>query len=151
MAAMRIEEIRKLPVGKVMRKKSISVRPGDSVSRVARLLTSVTLSEVPVVDNDKFVGVVFEHDLLKALIEPSSLSAGDIMMEPMGGISFSPRKASDVMRRPRVSLSPHDTVGFAAKVMFKTRTSVLPVAEKGRIVGRVFEDDLIRLLAKAGQ
>lgn len=49
----------------VMRKSILAVRPTAHIAQVAKLMRSRKIGCVPVIDNDKLVGIITEHDLLE--------------------------------------------------------------------------------------
>jgi CBS domain-containing protein len=57
-----------LLVGKIMTKKVHTVRPDDSIQKVARTLCTKKISGMPVVDKkNRLVGIISEKDILEAL------------------------------------------------------------------------------------
>ncbi|HOT24074.1 MAG TPA: CBS domain-containing protein [Thermoleophilia bacterium] len=54
-------------VADIMTEHVYTVRPGDPVRKVARLMSEHRFDRVPVVDGDKVVGIIGRHDVLEAL------------------------------------------------------------------------------------
>lgn len=58
-----------LTIWQVMKHKPVTVRPDDSIQAVAELLTKAEFHALPVVDEDKLVGIVTTTDIIKYLLE----------------------------------------------------------------------------------
>lgn len=57
-----------LTVGQVMNYKPVTVSPDDSIKLVAELLTKAEFHALPVVDDDKLVGIVTTTDIIKCML-----------------------------------------------------------------------------------
>ena len=51
-----------------MEKKVITIESNEKIERAARLMEKKKLKRLPVVDNDKLVGIVARADIIRALI-----------------------------------------------------------------------------------
>lgn len=58
-----------LTIGQVMNHKPVTVAPTDSVKLVAELLTKAEFHALPVVDNDKLVGIITTTDIIRCLLQ----------------------------------------------------------------------------------
>jgi CBS domain-containing protein len=152
-----VEKTRPKHVKDVMSRNVITVRPEAHIQDVAALMTAHHLRALPVVDDEnQVVGIITESDLflkekgipfsavkLPALFEkwvdPSHLS--EIYL------AASEHTAADVMTDDVVTVSPNDTVGHSAFLMFKHDFRTLPVVDNGKLVGIISRVDFIRLLA----
>ncbi len=63
----RIKKVGEAKVKNAMTKKVITVSPEEDVSKAAKLMREKRINRLPVVDNEKLVGIVTRGDLLKAL------------------------------------------------------------------------------------
>ena len=59
------------------------------------------------------------------------------------------KKCGDVMTRNVISAKPNDTVLRVSRLMMKHAISQLPVIEKGRVVGTVTEEGIVRNLSSS--
>jgi acetoin utilization protein AcuB len=55
----------------IMTLKPITCAPGNSVAYVAQIMTQKTIDAIPIVDDDRLVGLVTSTDLLHLLVEGS--------------------------------------------------------------------------------
>jgi CBS domain-containing protein len=79
------EEARTIPVGKVMSTPAFTVNEDDSVEILVELMLSQGLSRIPVVKDRIPIGIVARFDLLKMVIDRSSVTQDAI--ESYGGQS----------------------------------------------------------------
>lgn len=63
----RIKKVGEAKVKNAMTKKVITISPEEDVSKAAKLMREKRINRLPVVDNEKLVGIVTRGDLLKAL------------------------------------------------------------------------------------
>jgi len=115
---------------KIMVENVVTVKPDDTVKKVAELLNKHEIGCVIVVNQEKPVGIVTERDMIKRVIHKST----------------NPEKAkvSDIMSKPLIEASPDMRAGDAAKLMLERNIKKLPVVENGQLIGLVSLTDLIR-------
>ena len=137
----------------VMTTRVFWVRKDESFKEMAAALRKHRISAFPVLDEEyKVIGVVSEADLLtkEALdAEPGVFSA--ILHrrdhEKARGIT-----AGDLMTRTPVTVTPHDTVEHAAKLMYMRRVKRLPVVEaNGRLVGIISRADVLAVFDRSDE
>ncbi|MFC2174292.1 CBS domain-containing protein [archaeon] len=62
------EKLRKATAETVMSPEVVTVAPSTHVSEVADLMTEANLTHVPVIEDDKLVGLVTRSDLIKSML-----------------------------------------------------------------------------------
>lgn len=137
----------------------VSVSPGASLGRIARLMHERAISGVPVVDADRRVlGMVTDLDLilLNTRLDPPHflpILEGRIPLETP--THFRRRiqhsvgnTARDVMNENVVTTDPEEDVEILAALMVKEQVNPVPVVEDGRLVGVVSRADVIRWMAR---
>ena len=111
----------------MMTKRVITVAPSATVKQIGALLASKNISGVPVVDGGKVLGIVTEHDLLKA--------RGSTM-------------AKTIMKKPVVSVAPDTSLGEIARKLATRKIKRVPVIDKtGHLVGIVSRADVVKAMA----
>jgi CBS domain-containing protein len=101
---------------------SVSV-PGNR-DDVLKVLQKKRVSGVPVVKNDKVVGMITRTDLLKNREED---------------------QVALLMSRSPVTISPNDTLVEAARLLVKHRIRRLPVVEDGALAGIISIADIVKV------
>jgi acetoin utilization protein AcuB len=115
-----------------------AVTPHAPLAEVLRLLNRRGVRHVPVIENERLVGIISDRDVKAAL----ALSLG-----PGGDTIY--RTAGQIMTRDPETIASVCPVEEAARIMVTKRISALPVIEEGRLTGIVTETDLLRLLSHA--
>lgn len=152
-----MEKTRPLHVKDVMSRKVVTVHPDENIQDVAALMTEHHLRALPVVNyENRIVGIITESDLfLKEKGIPFSAVKLPALFEKWVDpshlaeiyLAASEHTVADVMTEDVVTVSPEDTVGHSAFLMFKNGFRTLPVVEDGKLVGIISRVDFIRLLA----
>jgi CBS domain-containing protein len=73
-----IEEAKALKTGQIMSTPIIVAQPGDSVEAAGRMMLTKKIKKLPVVENEKLVGIVTLTDLFK--FEPELIKSYTILM-----------------------------------------------------------------------
>lgn len=142
----------------LMTKEVFSVKPDDSIRKVAELLIEHHISGVPVVDEkDKVCGIITESDLMRKRIAPQLPDQLCILGSILyyNGLSdyqkafkkFSAMSAGQLMTEDVVTTTLGEDVKDAAKKMLDKHLKVLPVVDyDGRLQGVLSRRDIVRLL-----
>lgn len=143
----------------------ITCKPDDPVSTLVDLFKNNHISGMPVVENEKVVGIVSETDLLK-LFKTPEFSVDMLLPSPFEIIEMPIRSVirfeefkkaledirmkpvRDIMKKKIYSISPDSTLEDASNMMVKHRVNRLPVIENGKLVGILVRSDIIRCLSK---
>ncbi len=65
-----LESGNSVPVGEIMQKTVISVSPGEKTGVAAEIMVRLDISRLPVMDDERLVGIIDRHDILKGLTCP---------------------------------------------------------------------------------
>jgi len=123
-------DISNIKIKEVMSIDVISVASNSTVSEAASKMISSNVHQLPVVDDNKIVGMINYKDIID-------------------GRATVDAKISNFSTKVK-SIGPDDTIGVAAKNMVEHDTKALPVTEKNHIVGIISSSDIIPLISKAG-
>lgn len=108
----------------------IHVHAHESVHSVVRLLAERRIGCVPVVENDRVVGIFSERDLVYRVA-----SEGAAVLD---------RPVSALMTAPAITISPDTPVLHGLSMMTKRRIRHLPVVVDDRLVGLISIGDLVK-------
>lgn len=129
---MRVEDI--------MRKKLVTVTPSTTLKEALSLLRGNRIRHLPVVENEKLVGIVSDRDIRDGL--PSNLCEHDddemILLKPI----------SELMHKTVITAHPLDFIEDAAATVYDFKVGSLPVVEADRLVGIVTESDILNCLVE---
>lgn len=143
----------------VMEESPITCQADIGVADAARLLRENEISGMPVLDGDRFAGIVSESDLLKLLSTekesnlwlPSPLEIIEIPIRDIihwekmqsGLEEISKKKVSEIMSRKVRSIRPDESIERAAFIMTRHKINRLPVLEDEKLVGIITRGDII--------
>ena len=136
----------KAMVKDVMTTQVVAVRRDATFKEMAATLRRFRVSAFPVVDeHQKVIGVVSEADLLvKEALGHHGVIDGLVHhkeVQKAEGVT-----AGDLMTHPAVTVRPGDSVGHAARLMYRLRIKRLPVVDAGGgLIGLVSRTDLLAI------
>jgi acetoin utilization protein AcuB len=132
---VRIEDWMKFPVH--------FVRPLDSIAQARAVLEQFRINQLPVVVDDRLVGIVTDRDLRSA--SPSVAETAAIDAGTVESLMLDPEKTpiAQVMTEHVLTLTPKDSVEQATRVLLKERIGAIPIVEKDRLVGIVCRSDML--------
>ena len=105
------------------------------------LLRRSELRHIPILDNDRLVGVLSDRDV--ARWAPSLLTS--LTPQEYNRV-FEETPVGKVMTRNPISVSPEAPLAEAVNLMYKHRLGCLPVLEAGRLSGIITVTDMLRAL-----
>lgn len=123
-------------VGKRMTKKVVAAAPEDTLERAAELLAGHRIHRLPVVRDNKLVGIVSDSDIRNAAVRPEGGSLG---MKTVG----------EIMTREVITVTPWDTLEDALLILQKKRLGALPVVDKNRVIGIITKADVLAALVES--
>lgn len=147
-----------MTVDNYMTKTPITVGPEATAEEIARLMVQHRIGCLPVVDSEgALLGLITERELFlqERRVPFSTVIAHSLMgawvdteqleecYEKLRGI-----RASELMARNVVTISPGTPTGEAARLMVKIERNHLPVIENGKVVGILARHDLLRALLR---
>jgi CBS domain-containing protein len=108
----------------------ITIGVFESVSDALDTMVENKIAALVLTDGAKVIGVVSEHDILKAI----SMNGVSVLNAPVGHI------ATDRL----VTVSPEETTKRVMQLMTHSRIRHLPVTENGELVGIVSVGDIVK-------
>lgn len=107
-----------------------TVTPDVTIAEVVAELAHWNCGALPVVEDDRLIGIVSERDVVRELYRQGS----GLMGEP----------ASAIMTSAVVTCSPEDSATELARVMTEMRVRHVPVVVDGSLVGIVSIGDVVK-------
>lgn len=116
-------------VADLMTHEVVTLKETDELGLAEAILDLGRIRHLPVVRDEKLVGLVTHRDLLRALAEGRNRRV----------------TAADVMQRELRTATPESSLREAAQVMLEFKLGCLPVIDRDRnLVGIITEADLVR-------
>ncbi len=140
-----------MKVADVMTRGVISIAPGETMARAARLMLQYDVSGFPVIDNGKLVGIVTEGDFLRRAESGTErhrprwiefLSSPGRLAEEYAHAHG--RKVAEVMTGDVVTIGEDADLEDAARLMESHHVKRLPVVTAGAVVGMLTRANLVR-------
>lgn len=117
----------------IMKRAVLTVTPSTTLAEALHLARTRGIRHLPVVDEDRLVGIVSDRDLKRA----------------MGMSAYQDVRMGAIMTAAVLhTAAPTFTVEEAARIMVTERISALPVTTEGRLVGIVTETDVLALFIR---
>ena len=134
-------------VSRWMTKTVVTIKPHDTVRQARELLSKHRINQLPVVVNNKLVGIVTDRDIRDAY--PSSLR----LLRGKDIDDFADAHTiEEVMTYDVIAVNPQTTLREAAQRLRRQRLGALPVVEQEKLVGIITRSDLLdAFLAETSQ
>ncbi len=122
-----------------MKTEVVTAKPSDTFYEIAKTMREKKIRHMPVVDNQKIIGMLSDRDLrLAAPSAATSLSKGEI------GYLLEKVTAAEIMNHQLFVVKPDTTIEYASKMMKDHKIGALPVVENGgKIVGIISTIDIL--------
>lgn len=132
-----LERIPEKPISEIMTVKILTTRPDDPITRIWDLMIEKDFTGLPVVKDDKTIGMITRFDMLKGparIGKESERRPSDSMQMPV----------EKFMSTPLYYVKPEDTVRSVIELMLKHGVGRMSVVDDGMLVGIVDRNDLIK-------
>jgi len=127
----------------IMTRDLITLHPKDTLSEVKEVFQSHTIHHIPVVEEDKMLGIVSKTDLDYYERHYDHLSYGKMLEE--GQLRL--YKLEDVMTKGLATLTPKSPISDALELLKENIFHAIPIEQEGKLVGIVTPHDIICALA----
>lgn len=122
-----------------MTRKVIYISPDTTVAYAADLMREQDIHRLPVIENDKLVGLVTEGTIAEA----SPSKATTLSIFEMNYL-LNKTKVKDVMIRDVITVSQFASLEDAVYLMFKHKVGILPVMDNGQLSGVITDRDVFK-------
>ena len=120
-----------------MKQKVLTLGPEASAFEALRLCRERRIRHIPVVKDERLVGIISDRDLRDAsppLGDPERVSTmKEILLE-------------EVMTREVITTHPEDTIVHAVREMYERKIESLPVVDEEKLLGIVTSSEVMRAL-----
>lgn len=123
-----------------MTRKVVYVSPDTTVAHTADMMREQGLRRLPVIENDRLVGIVTE----RTMAEASPSKATSLSIYEMNYL-LNKTKIRDIMIRDVITVSPYASLEDAVYAMMKNHVGILPVVESGQVYGVITEKMFLKL------
>lgn len=118
------------PLSLIMTKNVVTVSPNDNLSLVKELLFQKKFQHIPVVEDEKLVGIITSYDLMKL----------DMKFEEYPNI-----KVESVMTKKVVTLEPNEKIGTVTQIFLRHLFHGVPIVDEHKILkGIVTTHDIMK-------
>jgi CBS domain-containing protein len=140
----------------IMTKDLITVSPEMGIASAARVLLENGINGVPVLDSGRLVGILCQSDLIaqqKKIPVPSlfTLLDGFIPLKSAKHFEKALKKiaaitVADAMTSHPITVDPETSIEEVASLMVDKNFHTIPVVDKGKLVGIVGKEDILKTL-----
>jgi acetoin utilization protein AcuB len=125
-----------------------SVRPRDSAQHARDLMERHRVNQLPVLHEDRVVGIVTDRDLRDAFPSALESAVGEFSprRRPPAGTDPETIVVEDLMTHDVLTVSADTPLAEAARLMRSERIGAVPVVERGHVVGILARSDLLEAL-----
>lgn len=128
-------------VSQWMTKSVLTVKPHDTLRHARELMAKHRVNQLPVVVNEKLVGIVSDRDIRDAYPSSLKLVRGKDIDDFAEAYTV-----EEAMTYNVISVTPDTSIREAAQRLRRQRFGALPVVEKGKLVGIITRSDLLDAL-----
>jgi len=155
-----VEGLMQEPVDGIMVRNVIMIRKDQTLEALLTLLREKGISGVPVIESDGTIcGIVTEYDVMNFLsekaktriklpIELLALERGERLNALSMLEGFKSMKVSEIMKSPPITAPPTMKVRDVVALMVKHEVNRIPIVDKGKPVGIITREDIIRALSE---
>ena len=141
----------------IMTRDVITVGPDTDITQATRMLLENRINGLPVVDaENRLVGIVCQSDMIaqqKRIPLPSLFTLLDGYIPLTSSKQFerevekiAATRVEQAMTPKPVTVSPGTSIEDIASLMVEKKLHTLPVVEKGKVVGVIGKEDMLRTL-----
>ena len=128
-----------MKVRDIMTKEVTTLDVNEELSLADDIMNLGRIRHLPVVDDDKLVGIISQRDLFRASLA-SAMGFGEEAMRDF----LKTVVVKKIMTTPVITVSPDTDIKEAGLIMLEKKFGCLPVVEDGQLVGLITETDIVR-------
>jgi acetoin utilization protein AcuB len=121
-----------------MTKSVLTIKPHDTLKQAREVMTKHRVNQLPVVVDDKVVGIVTDRDIRDAYPSSMRLLRGKEIDEFADSYTV-----EEVMTYNVITISSDASLREAAQRLRKQRFGAVPIVDHGQLVGIITRSDLL--------
>ncbi len=121
----------------------ISISTEQSLREAEEIMVTHKIRRLPVIKEEKLVGILSQEDIKRALPSVLNGTIGDDSWD-----SAAQAKVSSLMTANPITASPLDPIEDVAVTMRKNKVGGIPVCHDGELVGIITESDIFQAFAE---
>lgn len=134
-----------LKIREVMTRDPITITSDSTIGKALVLMRENGISRLPVIKNDKLVGLVTIRDIIDKVLQPRTRATrGEVAGEKIRSLGY---KVSDIMTKSVIQSSPEDDLSTAIKKMIENNVSCLIIVSHNRVSGILTWTDILGVVA----
>ncbi|CRH92775.1 Inosine-5'-monophosphate dehydrogenase [Chlamydia trachomatis] len=126
-----------MAVKEFMTRKVVYISPDTTIAHAADLMRDQNIHRLPVIENDKLVGLVTEGTIAEA----SPSKATSLSIYEMNYL-LNKTKVKDVMIKDVITVSQFASLEDAVYLMYQNKVGILPVVDDGQLYGIITDRDV---------
>ena len=131
-----------MTVSEIMTTEVITASMDDTLGEIREVFESNHIHHLPIVHDNKLVGIVSDRDVLKDLSPDADMVGAD-----NHALDTLKKTADQIMTHRVITVSLEDTIEEASTAMLEKEISCLPILERsGAVVGIVTKTDILKNL-----
>src|SRR5215510_5922118 len=134
-----------MEVAQWMTKSLMTIKPKDTIRHARERLAKYRINQLPVVTDEKLVGIVTDSDISDAYPSSLRLFYGKDIDE--FGDSHT---VEEIMTYNVMAISPQTSLREAAQRLRRQRFGALPVVEQDKLVGIITRSDILDAMLAEG-
>ena len=133
----------KITVKEIMTKDVVHVSPAERLVHARRLMLEAHVGRLPVIDEDKLVGMITSKDLMRAFIDFRKKVPEKYQKSQIKEVLV-----EDIMSTNPIFVSKDMSITEVSEIMIETGFNGLPVVEGTEVMGIITQTDILRLIEK---
>lgn len=143
------EEIGEEPIEKYMTRNPKTVSPDDNIGKVIKIFKEENVSRLPVIKDEKLVGIITIHDLMEKVLHPEEKPEyGEFIAEKKRYLKI---PVKGIMVEEPIVMPPNAKVKEVIKEMLKNKFGGMLIAKEKKLMGIVTKKDLLEPIASYGR
>lgn len=135
----------RVPISQIMTKELVTINPTQSLHEAEILFKKNKIRHIPVVENQKLLGVLSYSDLLKiSYADVEELDDAEDV--PVSAVVYDVFSIPQVMTKAPVIVDPETTIKEVVEILSEHSFHSVPVVENGDLKGIVTTTDILKYL-----